>query len=143
MDGYEILFRLPDTTDLAALEMTGASRQAIRNLMLNRCLSEVRYNGKEQKVEELPAAIVDEVTERMSLADPQADIKLSLECPSCRNRWLAPFDILSFLWSEVETWARRLLREVHLLARAYGWSEADILAMSAIRRQTYLEMLGA
>ena len=143
MDGYEILFRLPDTSDLAALEMTGASRQAIRSLMLNRCLSEARYNGKEQKVEELPTAIVDEVTERMSVADPQADVKLSLDCPSCGNRWLAPFDILSFLWSEIETWARRLLREVHLLARAYGWSEADILAMSALRRQTYLEMLGA
>ena len=143
MDGYEILFRLPDTTDLAALEMTGVSRQAIRSLMLNRCLSEARYNGMEQKVEELPKAIVEEVMERMSVADPQADVKLNLECPSCRNRWLAPFDILSFFWSEVETWARRLLREVHLLARAYGWSEAEILAMSALRRQSYLEMLGA
>ena len=45
--------------------------------------------------------------------------------------------------AELATQAKRLLREVHFLARAYGWREADILAMSARRRQAYLEMVGA
>ena len=36
----------------------------------------------------------------------------------------------------------RLLRQVHTLAMAYGWREIDILSMSALRRQVYLEMLG-
>jgi hypothetical protein len=40
------------------------------------------------------------------------------------------------------TWVRRLLREVHTLALAYGWREADILNMSARRRRFYLEMAG-
>ena len=83
------------------------------------------------------------VTERMSQADPQADVKLGLDCPACGHDWLVTFDILSFLWSEIETWAQRMLRDVHILARSYGWREADILAMSAFRRQCYLEMLGA
>jgi hypothetical protein len=30
---------------------------------------------------------------------------------------------------------------VHALAYAYGWSEADILAMSAPRRRRYLSMI--
>jgi hypothetical protein len=34
------------------------------------------------------------------------------------------------------------MREVHTLAAMYGWRETDILAMSAWRRQRYLEMIG-
>ena len=33
------------------------------------------------------------------------------------------------------------LGEVHVLAREYGWSERDILAMSASRRQLYLDTI--
>jgi hypothetical protein len=142
MEGYEVLFRLPDSNDLAAL-LIGADLEVGRGTLLKRCLTEVRLYGKEQTAEELPPEIVAAVTERMSQADPQAIVKLSLDCPSCRQNWLATFDILSFLWSEIETWAKRLLHEIHILARSYGWSEADILAMSTLRRQSYLEMLGA
>jgi hypothetical protein len=35
-----------------------------------------------------------------------------------------------------------MVREVHRMASAYGWREADILAMSAFRRQRYLELIG-
>ncbi len=51
------------------------------------------------------------------------------------------FDVVSFFWSEICVQAKRLLREVHTLARAYGWREADILNMSTARRQFYLEMV--
>ena len=57
MEGYEILFRLPDSNDLAALA-TGANRDVGRGTVLKRCLTEVRLNGKEQPTEELPAEIV-------------------------------------------------------------------------------------
>jgi hypothetical protein len=52
------------------------------------------------------------------------------------------FDIVPYLWTEINAWAMRLLREIHSLATAYGWREADILAMSAVRRHWYLEMIG-
>jgi hypothetical protein len=51
------------------------------------------------------------------------------------------FDIAAYLWQEVDARARRALRDTHTLARAYGWREADILAMSDFRRQQYLEMV--
>jgi len=51
------------------------------------------------------------------------------------------FDIASFFWAEICVQAKRLLREVHTLARAYGWREMDILSMSPARRQFYLEMV--
>jgi hypothetical protein len=77
----------------------------------------------------------------MAELDPQSDVELSLSCPNCGHAWRAPLDIASYFWSEVEAWAQRLLLEVHQLARGYGWSERDILAMSARRRRAYLEML--
>ena len=51
------------------------------------------------------------------------------------------FDIVSFFWAEIDAWARRVLREVNVLARAYGWRESDILALSPVRRQIYLSMV--
>jgi hypothetical protein len=33
-----------------------------------------------------------------------------------------------------------MLYDVHALASAYGWREADVLAMSPMRRQVYLEL---
>ena len=52
------------------------------------------------------------------------------------------FDILSFFWGEIQICARRLLREVHALASAYGWTESEILSLSTTRRHAYLEMVG-
>ena len=46
---------------------------------------------------------------------------------------------LDVLWSETSHLAQRMLNDVHLLADAYGWPEASILAMSAQRRQFYIE----
>ena len=71
----------------------------------------------------------------MSGADPMADIHLALNCPSCEHKWEAPFDIVAFLWREISAAARRLLREVHTLASAYGWTETEILALSPARRR--------
>lgn len=140
MGGYEVLYRLPDSNDLAVLANNANGRTG-RDTLLKRCLLEVRLNGIEHPAESLPTEIINGVTNQMSQADPQADVTLSLDCPCCGHHWLAVFDILSFLWTEIESWAQRILREVHILARSYGWREADILAMSALRRQTYLEML--
>ena len=47
-------------------------------------------------------------------------------------------DIGSFVWAEIESRARRVLGEVHALASAYGWSEAETLSLSAVRRASYL-----
>jgi hypothetical protein len=53
------------------------------------------------------------------------------------------FDIASYFWDEINAWANRILREVHILASRYGWSERDILALSPWRRQFYLDMVNA
>ena len=57
-------------------------------------------------------------------ADPQAEIILVFSCPGCARRWEMLFDIAHFFWNEIAAEARRLLREIDALARAYGWTSA-------------------
>jgi hypothetical protein len=78
----------------------------------------------------------------MAEIDPQSDMQIALTCPACSQQWSAPFDIVSYLWIEINAWAVRLLHDIHRLATAYGWREADILALSPMRRQFYLELIG-
>ena len=70
-----------------------------------------------------------------------ADLRIGLHCPVCSHDWVVVFDIASFLWKEIDDWAGRMLRDVSDLAAAYGWSEAEILDISPVRRQLYLGML--
>jgi hypothetical protein len=138
-DGLELRFRLPNSRDLAAsLGCRGPA--SARKLLAQRCVLGGRRNGEDVDVEELSAEALSGLAHEMADCDPQAEVLLDLHCPACDHGWRAPFDILVFFWSEVAAQANRLLREVDALARAYGWREAEILGMSAQRRQVYLEM---
>ena len=151
MDGFTVRFRLPDSFDLAAVAGCREPEEA-RRLLLERCVLEVvRKGGEAQEtsgsnpdsiaLRDLPGEVVSGLSAQIGRADPGADIALDLTCPDCDHRWSITFDIVQFFWAEINNLAKRLLREVHTLARAYGWSEADILAMSAARRLAYLEMV--
>ena len=86
----------------------------------------------------LPTGVVEAVEARMSKLDPQGETILELRCAACGHQWRAALDIGRFFWQELAAEARRLLREVHLLASAYGWGEAEILALTPARRDAYL-----
>jgi hypothetical protein len=139
---FTVEFRLPNSWDLAALaeHNTAALPQRV---LYERCLLAARRDDVACSADELPSEVVEAVAEQMSRADPQADVRLALTCPACRHQWRSIFDIVTFFWIELDVWARRTLRDVHALARAYGWREADILALSPQRRQCYLEMISA
>src|SRR5436190_12580150 len=120
--------RLPCTADLLATEPL-TDHAARRQTLLARCLS--RSGGPTTEFASgIPDEVVDAATTRLSEADPQADLQVGADCPGCRHVWTMPFDIVSFLWSELDAWAQRLLTEIHALASAYGWSERDILELS-------------
>lgn len=138
VDGHLVQFRLPSSADLLAIE-DGCDEKDTRNMLLKRCL-QAKVGEQHMEPEQLPVPVMDAVIKKMADADPQADVQIALACPSCQHAWSIHFDILSYLWDEIEDWAFRVLREVHILARAYGWSEQEILTMSSRRRQLYLEM---
>lgn len=75
--------------------------------------------------------------------DPWAELSLAFGCPACGHRDTANVDIADYLWEEIDGRARELLDDIHLLARAYGWSEPQILALSDTRRAAYLERVQA
>jgi uncharacterized protein (UPF0212 family) len=137
--GCRARFRVPTSSDLLAL--TAGEYQDARAVLLERCLLEAHApDGTEVRAEDLPQAVTAAVAAAMAAADPQADVELALSCPACSHGWPALFDIASFLWKELHAWAKLMLGDVHELARAYGWAEADILALSPTRRQIYLEL---
>jgi hypothetical protein len=140
-DGIKIRFRLPNSIDLKAIG-TGDIGEA-RDRLLAQCLLEARKEDGPISPSELPGVVLEEINRRMAASDPAAEVLLDLHCPICAHCWQGLFDIASFFWMEISAQARRLLREVDALARAYGWSEAEILGLSATRRQAYLELIGA
>jgi hypothetical protein len=140
-DGYELWFRLPDSLDLAAV-LGSANMVDARARLVERCLIRASREDNEVPASSLPESAIQTLAEQMAAHDSQADVELALHCPVCEHDWLILFDILSYLWIEISVQARRLLHEVHRLAWAYGWREADILSLSTTRRQLYLEMIG-
>jgi len=139
---HSLTFRPPNGLDL--VELTALPDLAEAELaLLRRCVLSACSGERVLAVEALPATVVTALAARLADADPQADVQLSLACPACDHRWEEPFDIVTFFWREIEAWAARLLREVHTLAMAYGWSEAEIVALSPSRRRHYLELVAA
>ncbi|UVO55703.1 hypothetical protein [Sphingomonas sp. SUN039] len=116
-------------TDLIAVEVEGEyDPDRIRHLLLARIAGE-----SDDDLAALSAAL--------EAADPDADIQCEVNCPSCGTDQLLLFDPATFLWGEIAAQVPRILREVAELARAFHWSERDILAMSSQRRAHYLGMV--
>jgi hypothetical protein len=131
--GSELALRLPTLSDLASLAATCDSAAATK-LLLARCLGEAP-----------PAAqdILHRVEAELERCDPGAVLSFALDCPDCGHAWQAVIDIAPALWTEVQAAAERTLLEVDALAREYGWSEAEVLALPHTRRAAYLQLAGA
>lgn len=141
-EGYLIQFRLPDSNDLI-IAMFDKSRLVDQKKIMADCVYEVSHLGKKIHLDEVPNQMWSILDQKMSEEDPQADINILINCPACSHQWTAKFDIMSYLWAEINNWAQKIMQEIVYLARAFGWSEEKILNMSARRRQLYLQMLGA
>lgn len=140
-DGVEMRIHLPNSLDLAAALEHQHAAEAMQ-VMLRRCISVTDASGRDVDVEKLPVAVREAADDAMAEADPQADIRLAVSCTQCGSQWSEVFDVVRFFWTEIHAWAVRILREVHDLASAYGWTEQEILKMSPARRSFYLEMVG-
>ena len=126
-------FRLPTTRDLARIASTDDRAGAAHQLLLS-------LLATDSEADELAAVdLTGKVGAALEEADPCLDFAMNLQCPACGHGWTSSFDVAGFLWDEVEVHARHMLDEVHVLARAYGWTEPEILALSESRRAAYLE----
>lgn len=125
---FRVRYRSPTSADL------WAGLQSDEDTLLERCM----VDGPRRLPPEIKAALAAAIEQRSSAAD----VRFRLECEACKAGFSAPFDIARYLWREIEIEGRRLLRDVDAIARAYGWSEREILQLSRQRRQAYLELVG-
>lgn len=137
--GYDVTFRQPTALDLAEIAYETDLERAGGEL-LERCVLEARRGGLPVEARELPEDVAAALDAALAEADPQADLELGVECPACGHASTTRFDIASFFWCELERFALGMLREIHVLASAYGWSESQIIALGP-RRRLYLELI--
>jgi hypothetical protein len=130
-------FRLPSSRDLAQITAEpDADAASVRLLQL--CEVSAEQQKARPSDEELEL-----IGDRISEADPLAEILLHFDCPACGHSFDQALDLSSFLWAEIEGRAKKLLLDVYELAASFGWSESDILALSPMRRDLYLQMVRA
>jgi hypothetical protein len=142
MDDCVLEFRLANTHDLAAVAELADAEAATQ--LARRCLSSARRGDTALDFDQLDEGARAALAEAMAEADPLAELEFAMECPvpSCGHQWAVLFDVAVFLWREIVTRAKLVLRDVHDLALRYGWNEAEILALAPARRDYYLRELG-
>jgi hypothetical protein len=139
LEAWSLRYRLPTSGDLVAAAECGDPGGA-RRVLAGRCILEAQRGGAPAGAGEVPPEAISRMAAAMAELDPSAEVLLDFICPACGHAGQTLFDIAGYLWEEIQAQAQRLLHEVDVLARAYGWREADILALSAARRRAYLEM---
>lgn len=121
--------RLPNSFDLAAVVDAPDEDEATR-IIVKRCLLDDAPIDDE---------LVGAIDRAMEASEGVAAVAVNFACSACGATNRAPLDIASFLWIELAEHIARVVEDVDILASAYGWSEADILAMSERRRALYVE----
>lgn len=134
-EGRSWQLRRPTSRDLASA-LTVADPDKARRIVLSRCIRG-GAGGAEGICDEADEAVL---TKRLGELDPLAEILIDLRCEMCGQQWQTLFDIVTFFWNELHMRSRRLLQEVDLLARTYGWTEEVVLGLSDRRRGLYVEM---
>lgn len=139
IQGHVIDFRLPRSADVIAASDASTEGDFARAL-LQRCILSSTRDCTAVPIDSLTMPVLDAISRRMESLDPAASVSFGLGCPECATRWDALLDIGELVWQKVRAAAERVLLEVDALARAYGWTEAEVLRLHPTRRAAYLQM---
>lgn len=123
--------------DLLALEAEGLTGEAGLAALLAAATRTPRAAAAERLAGPDRAALVAALETRAA----GLGLELGTACTDCATAMTVPFDIARFLDDELAGRATRLLDEIHLIATAYHWSEAAILALPTARRRAYLDRI--
>ena len=82
--------------------------------------------------------IVDAALDQIA---PSLDGMVGGLCPECGASMQLRLDPCSYVMAELRELFAGIYYEVHLLARAYGWKEADVLSMGRSRRIKYAHLV--
>jgi hypothetical protein len=123
-----VRFRLPTAADACACE----GRPDAPARLLELCAGHLADRRLRRRVERA-----------MSGFAPLLSRIVAAPCAGCSAILRTLIHVPTFVVSEIAWGARAVFEEVHLLASAYGWREADILALPRARRRRYAARLRA
>lgn len=135
-------FRLPRNDDLLHLDAQANAQDAAQSLF-QRCVLQVEVAGQEGSVGTLGPDVRQALAQAIDDLEPLASLEFQLGCAECGHSFLAPLDLGSVTFAELRHRAEQVLADVAALAHAYGWREADVLALTPMRRAAYLQLAGA
>lgn len=141
IDMFRVVARLPTSEDSGLLERF-TSAAAAETALWDRCVRATDDAGDAISASALSSEQRAQVEALLERVDPQTDVAFDLRCAHCDSAWTAPCDVAGLVWQEITQCAREVLVQTSALARAFGWTEPDILALSRRRREMYLAAVG-
>ena len=120
-------FRLPTAGDQVAVLRAFQPAEELAELCLDK---DARRAPHRARIERVMAAMA-----------PLVSRSLPGACPACGADVLVAFHVASVVVSEWRRAAATAHEEIDLIARAYHWSEAAILALPQPRRRAYAERI--
>lgn len=137
--GIQMTLRRPTGRDQIEWlgDTEGASETMLRRILVAPSLDELE--GRGLSIEALEAA----VDEAMDEFDPLPGFEMQVVCPECGATTKAAPELTAAALQRLVSAQERLLDDVHTIALNYHWTEAEILAMPAWRRQGYLARIEA
>jgi len=143
--GHDLIVRPLNSLDLAAAA-SATDEEVGRRVLLGRAIVAASLPDRHlpddvaPTPDQLPAPVESAVVASLSEHDPLAEVLLEVQCPACAMTWSNVLDVPSFVTAELAARGRRLLADVDTLARAYGWSESEILGLTDDRRAAYVAL---
>lgn len=135
-NGKAIVVRAPTVDDLRNITGRDDIAAAARAL-LARCIPSDMDAGQ------LSDEDLNLLERRIESLDPAAVVTFVLACPACGHEWISPLDVAEALWTELKRAAELSFTDVDALARAYGWTEEQVIGLSPVRRAAYLQLAAA
>jgi hypothetical protein len=140
--GVQLTARMPSGDDQRRWHAAAKAGEAIETIVARELVKAV--NGEPPATgADLPPEWIDPLAEALEERDPLTALQLTTRCPACGKAVAVEFDLEEHLLRRARARQEDLLDAVHCLARAYHWSECEIVALPRERRRHYLARVRA
>jgi hypothetical protein len=89
----------------------------------------------------IDSAALGNIAAALAAADPLVSFTVSCTCPACGQPNETTVDLEMLALRRIAARRQALLQDVHALARAYGWTERETLAIPPERRAEYRQLI--
>jgi hypothetical protein len=137
---YRLTMRPLDSRD-AAMSASMGDADLARGVLLERAVVDAELEGRQLAASELPPTVVDRISASLAEHDVAAELTLAFRCPACDHAWTNVLDVVRYVVTEMAAQGERILADVDALARTYGWSEPEVLALGEARRAAYVALV--